>query len=83
MKTIKFYSMLLCAVFISQNLVAQDEPYDRRIEVLESMKEKIVKSEKDALKDEVEKINKRLKNNDTTYSRQRLKDILLQKRPLN
>jgi hypothetical protein len=84
MKTIKFYSMLLCAVFISQNLVAQDEPYDRRIEVLESMKEKIVKSEKDALKDEVEKINKRLKNNDITSEEAvKLKEDAAKKHALN
>lgn len=84
MKSIIFYSILLFSVFISQNLIAQEEPYERKIEALENYKEKIVKNEKEALKSEVEKINKQLKNNEiTSKEASRLKEEAAKKHALN
>jgi len=84
MKTIAFYSVLLFAIFISQNMIGQEEGYQRKIEVLENLKEDIVTQEKDALKIEVEEINKRLKNNDITSEEAiKLKEEAAKKHALN
>ena len=66
MRTITFYILLFLVSVISQNLSAQEEEYQRKIEVLENLKEEIVAQEKEALKEEVEKINKQLKDEDIT-----------------
>ena len=59
MKTISSYLTLLLLCFIANTLVAQ-ENYKDKIEALKEQKEKITLEEKEALREEVESINKRL-----------------------
>jgi hypothetical protein len=51
---------------MSLNLNAQEENYQRKIEVLQNLKEDIVAQEKEILKEEIERINEQLKNDDIT-----------------
>ncbi len=62
MRTITLYLLLVLVSFLSQNLNAQEEEYQKKIDVLQSLKEDVVKQEKKALKLEIEKINEQIKN---------------------
>lgn len=84
MRTIAFYFLLLIVLFLSQNLSAQDEKYQRKIEVLQDLKDDIVSQEKEILKDEVEKINKQLKNDFVTSEEAKaLKEEAAKKHAMN
>ncbi|MEP2280139.1 hypothetical protein [Maribacter sp.] len=61
MRTITMYLMLLLTLFMVQNSVAQEELKDK-VETLENQKNRITQQEKEALKYEVENINKQLKD---------------------
>lgn len=63
MRTITLYFLLVLVSFLSQNLNAQDELNQEKITLLQSLKENVVKQEKEALKLDIEKIIKR-QNND-------------------
>jgi len=70
-------------LLISQHLCGQ-EGYTKKIEALKERKQKITVQEKDALKVEIEDINKRLKNNEITkVEAQQLKEAAAKKRALN
>ncbi len=62
MRTITYYFLLVLISFLSQNLEAQEEQNQKKIEILQSSKDEVVKHEKEALKLEIEKINEQLKN---------------------
>jgi len=66
MKTITVYFLLIVASFASYNLYAQEDKYRKKIEILQNLKDDIVTQEKEILKNEVEQINKELKNDDIT-----------------
>ncbi len=84
MRTITIYVSLLLLSFMSQNLNAQEEQYQRKIEVLQNLKDDIVAQEKEALKEEVEKINEQLKNEDITSEQAKvLKEEAAKKHALN
>lgn len=84
MRTITLYFLLALIGFMSQHLYAQDEPYQRKITVLESLKDDVVKQEKEALKEEIEKINEQLKNDDITMEQAKsLKEAAAKKHALN
>lgn len=84
MRTIAIYFLLLIVSFLSQNLRAQEEKYQRKIEVLQDLKDDIVSQEKEILKDEVEKINKQLKNDFITSEEAKvLKEEAAKKHALN
>lgn len=84
MRTITLYLLLLLTAFLSQSLNAQNEQYQRKIEVLRSLKDDVVNQEKEALKSKIEKINKRLKNNDISADEARtLKEDAAKKHALN
>lgn len=67
MRTITLYFLLALVAFISQRLNAQEEDYQRKIEVLQSLKDDVVKQEKEALKEEIENINEQLKDDDISF----------------
>ncbi len=70
-------------LLLSQNLMAQ-EPYQQKIEDLRGKKEKITQQEKDALKEEVESINRRLERGDLSAEEAKvLKSEAAKKRALN
>ena len=84
MRTITLYVLLVLISFLSQNLNAQEEPYQKKIAVLQRLKENVVEQEKEALKLEIEKINKR-QNNDaiSLEEAKRLKEDAAKKHALN
>ncbi|MGB5227118.1 hypothetical protein [Eudoraea sp.] len=83
MKTISTYFVVVIMCFISNALVAQDN-YKEKINDLKEQKEKITLEEKEALKVEVESINKRLEKSEiTTDEANKLKDEAARKRALN
>ncbi|WP_282056811.1 hypothetical protein [Maribacter luteus] len=59
MRTIRIYLIVLLTLFMAKNSVAQDE-FVSKIETLKDQKARITQQEKEALKYEVEKINKQL-----------------------
>lgn len=84
MKTITLYSLVLLLSFVSQNISAQEEEYQRKIEVLQQVKEDIVRQEKEALKLAVEEINKQLRRDDITSEQAKiLKEEAAKKHALN
>ncbi|TMM56220.1 PorT family protein [Maribacter algarum] len=84
MKTITRYFLLLILTLMSQNLSAQEEQYQRKIEVLQNLKDDIVAQEKKALKEEVETINGQLENEDITAEQAKvLKEEAAKKHALN
>ena len=84
MKTIKLYFILVLFSFLYQNLNAQEEPYQKKVEVLQSLKDDIVKKEKEALKLAIEKINKRQDNDGISEEEVRnLKEDVAKKHALN
>ncbi|WP_431127414.1 hypothetical protein [Flagellimonas flava] len=83
MRTITFYLAAFVLLLLSQNLMAQ-EPYQQKIEDLRGKKEKITQQEKDALKEEVESINRRLERGDLSAEEAKvLKSEAAKKRALN
>ena len=83
MKTISTYLVLLLICFMANTIVAQDN-YKDKIETLKEQKGKIRLEEKEALKEEVEAINRRSdKGEITTDEANKLKDEAAQKRALN
>ncbi|MFD0799294.1 hypothetical protein ACFQZJ_17620 [Maribacter chungangensis] len=65
MKTTIMYLIALVTLLVMQQTYAQED-YRSKMEKLEKQKERITVQEKDALKIEVEQINKRLANGDIT-----------------
>ncbi|WP_420602637.1 hypothetical protein [Flagellimonas sp.] len=83
MSKITLYLASILVLLLSQTVMAQ-EVYERKIEVLKAQKEKITEQEKEALKFEIEEINKRLKNRDISESEAKiLKEAAAKKRALN
>ncbi|WP_281540983.1 hypothetical protein [Maribacter aestuarii] len=83
MRTITLYLLVLLSFFITKSVFAQEENSER-IDRLEQQKEKITLQEKEALKFEVEEINKRLENGAITESEANdLKQAAAEKRALN
>ncbi len=80
MKTITYCIALVMWVLTMVSTHAQENS----IEALESAKEQVINDEKDALKKEVETINKRFDNNEITIvEAERLKEEAAEKRALN
>ncbi|QCW99029.1 hypothetical protein FGM00_02435 [Aggregatimonas sangjinii] len=64
MRTITTYFLIFLLGLFTQSIMAQEKDhYQKKIEILESLKEKITVSEKESLKIEIENINERLKDN--------------------
>ncbi|MFT6934914.1 MAG: hypothetical protein ACJAUQ_001305 [Maribacter sp.] len=83
MRTISIYLLALATLFIVQRTVAQED-YKQIVTELQLQKDKIIKQEKEALKFEVEEINKRLdKSQITTKEGDNLKKRAAEKRALN
>jgi len=84
MRTITKCVLVLLISFMSKSLWAQEEHYQRRIEILQNLKDDIIEQEKNALKEEVEKINQQLKNEDVTGEEAKvLKEEVAKKHALN
>ena len=84
MRSITFYLLVSLMSFVSQNLAGQDEKQKEKIELLQRLKDKIPKQEKEALKFEIEDINKRVQENNITEVEARiLKEEVAKKRALN
>ena len=84
MKKITRVLVGLVLFFIVQNIVAQEENYQKKIEVLKEQKNKITQQEKEALKLEVEEINKRVERGSITSAEAEiLKTEAAKKRALN
>lgn len=66
MRTVTIYFLSILTCFMAQNLGAQEERYQKKIEVLQNVKNDIINQEKEELKVEVENINKQLKRGDIT-----------------
>ncbi|NJB70815.1 hypothetical protein GGR42_001277 [Saonia flava] len=85
MRTLNIFVLvvLLFSLFI-QKISAQDSSYKEKVEVLEERKNKITFQEKEALKIEVEDINRRIDNNEITQEEAKtLKEAAATKRALN
>lgn len=83
MRTITLYLLVLLALFITKTTLAQEDN-SKQINQLEQQKEKITLQEKEALKFEVEEINKRLeKGNISESEANSLKTAAAEKRALN
>lgn len=84
MRTIVFYVLLLIVSFFAQRLEAQEKDYQKKIIVLENLKDDVINQEKSALKVEIELINKQLKDDDITFVKaQELKKTAAKKHALN
>lgn len=83
MRTITLYVLALIMSFVIENAVGQ-EPYQKKIEILEAQREPIIAQEKEALKKEVEAINQQLENKEITPEKATsLKEAAAKKRALN
>lgn len=83
MRTITLYLLALLTFFITNSIMAQDNR-GNTVAVLEKQKEKITDQEKEALKFEVEDINKRLEDRSITEAEANmLKKAAAEKRALN
>jgi len=83
MKTITFYSALLCLFLVSHVAFGQED-YQKKIEALKIEKQRIIEQEKDALKFEVRDINQRLEDGDISENEARiLKEEVAKQRALN
>lgn len=83
MRTITIYILSIAALFMAHKLVAQED-YQKKVEILREQKVKITEQEKEALKFEVENINKRLEKGElTTEDANTLKTKAAEKRALN
>jgi len=84
MKKITTILVGLVLFFLVQNVVAQEEGYQKKIETLKRQKDKITAQEKRLLKQEIEEINKRLESKEITKERADvLKTEAAKKRALN
>ncbi|RDY58872.1 hypothetical protein [Flagellimonas nanhaiensis] len=83
MRSITQYLAVVLVIFISQNVLGQ-EKYERQIERLNAQKENIEIQEKQALKQEVKDINRRMEKGDLTLAEAKLlKAEVAKKRALN
>ena len=83
MRHVKSHILFLILLLLCQSLAAQKR-YERKIEVLKAQKEKITEQEKDALKQEVKDINRRLERGFLTLEEaKQLKEKAAKKRALN
>jgi len=83
MNTLSKFSLLFLLLTLTQCLIAQ-ESYKEKITLLREQKERITLQEKDALKQEVARINSRLDNGSITADEaKRLKEEAAKKRALN
>lgn len=83
MRTIALYFLLVLVAFISQRLNAQEE-YQKKIEVLQSLKDDVVRQEKETLKEEIETINEQLKNDVISFEEAKTrKEAAAKKHALN
>ena len=84
MKQITSILVGLLLLFLTQSLIAQDDMYQNKIEVLKQQKEKITQQEKNALKFEIEEINKQVKRGAISKNEaENLKAEAAKKRALN
>ncbi|MFK7811851.1 MAG: hypothetical protein AB8B59_05105 [Maribacter sp.] len=84
MRTITIHFIILLVSFSIQSLSAQEDQYQRKIEVLENLKQEVLNQEKKALKEEVERINKQEKDNSITSAEAKnLKEAAAKKHALN
>jgi len=84
MKKITTVLVGLVLFFLVQNLTAQEEAYQKKIEALKEQKDKITQQEKEALKLEIEEINKRVERGSVTSAEAEiLKTEAAKKRALN
>jgi len=84
MKKITTVLVGLILFFLVQNLTAQEESYQKKIEALKEQKDKITEQEKDALKLEIEEINTRVERGSITSTEaETLKTEAAKKRALN
>lgn len=84
MKKITTILVGLVLFFLTQNIIAQDNDYQEKIETLKKQKEKITQQEKQALKQEVAEINKRVERGSISSSEaETLKAEVAKKRALN
>ncbi len=85
MRVIIIYLVVWFAAFAVQKVAAQEnQDYQHKIEMLKAKKERIGEQEKEALKIEVEEINKRYEKNQISYEEAKiLKESVAKKRALN
>lgn len=84
MTRITIYLLILLVSFFTQQLNAQQKSYQKKIIVLENLKDDIIDKEKSGLKKEIELINEQLKHNDVTPEEaQELKKATAKKYALN
>lgn len=84
MRTITLYVLILLVSFFTQQLEAQEKNYEKKIILLENLKDDIVEKEKSALKKEIERINDQLQEGDISSDRaQELKEDAAKKHALN
>lgn len=84
MRIITHFVILLLISCFAQSLEAQEKSYEKKIAVLENIKGDVVLKEKDALKREIELINKQLKRNEITIEKAKeLKEEAAKKHALN
>ena len=83
MRTVTMYLVMLVTLFLVQKINAQ-EAYEKKVEVLKEQKAKITMQEKEALKFEIDAINKLLQNAEISEEEaQALKIKAAEKRALN
>jgi len=84
MRKITTLLSFLILVSLSGKLNAQDTELDKQVKILEQQKSKITDEEREALKEEVKKINERLNNGSISEEEARqLKEEAAQRRALN
>ncbi|MEM8507525.1 MAG: hypothetical protein AAF717_06830 [Bacteroidota bacterium] len=84
MKRITRVVILVLLALIAKNLKGQENKYEKKIEILETQKEKITSQEKEALKLEIKSINERLERGTISAAEANtLKEEAAKKRALN
>ncbi|EAR00808.1 hypothetical protein [Maribacter sp. HTCC2170] len=84
MRVITIYLVVFFSTLAVQNVISQEEDYQQKVEFLLRQKEQISLQEKEALKFEVEQINKRYEKNQISYEESKvLKETAAKKRALN
>ena len=84
MRTITQVLAFLLISLLMQSMKAQEQNYEKKITALEQLKDDVVSKEKEALKQEIERINEQLENKDISAGQaQELKEAAAKKHALN
>jgi len=84
MRIITHFVLVFFVSFFTQQIEAQEKSYEKKIIVLENLKDDVIGKEKEALKRQIQRINKQIKSEEITIQKgTELKEVAAKKHALN